>query len=255
MNVIKIGGNEIQEPYFLPRLADAVANMPGPVAVVHGGGRAIGDMQSKLGLAPRKIDGLRVTDEQSLQVAQMVLSGDVNKRIVQALLARGVQAIGLSGVDGGLLRCTKKVYEGHDLGWVGQIADVDGRVLHTLSSQGFTPVISPISLGQDGAIYNVNADEAAGAVAQAVGAATVWFISNVAAVLDGNGQPIDALTEIGATDLIKNGAIRDGMIPKVHAALTLVGSGISEVVIADIDGLLAGNGTRFKGMGQQQSEA
>lgn len=245
MNVIKIGGNEMAEPSFLPRLADAVASMTQPVAIVHGGGKAIGDLQTKLGLAPRKIDGLRVTDDQSLQVTQMVLSGDVNKRIVQALLHRGVQAIGLSGVDAGLLRCTRKEYQGHDLGWVGQIVDVDRRVLDLLGGQGFTPVISPVSLGRDGAIYNVNADEAASAVAEALGAAQVWFVSNVAAVLDTNGLRIDALTQAEATRLIDNGAIRDGMIPKVRAALTLVAGGISEVIISDIDGLLAGSGTRF----------
>lgn len=245
MDVIKIGGNEIDDPSFLPRLAQAVENMAQPVTVVHGGGRAIAGMQLKLGLEPRKIDGLRVTDEQSLQVTQMVLSGDVNKRVVQALLERGITAVGLSGVDGGLLRCEKKRYNQQDLGWVGQIVRVERRVLDLFAGEGFTPVISPVSLGLDGAIYNVNADEAAGAIAAAVGASKAWFISNVAAVLGGNGQPIAGITAAEATRLIQDGAIRDGMIPKVHAALDLVAAGISEVIITDVDGLLTGSGTRF----------
>lgn len=245
MHVIKIGGNEIDDPSFLPRLAQAIERVGKPVTVVHGGGRAIAGMQTKLGLEPRKVDGLRVTDAQSLQVTQMVLSGDVNKRVVQALLERGIPAVGLSGVDGGLLRCEKKQYNQQDLGWVGQIVSVKRRVLDLFAGEGFTPVISPVSLGLDGAIYNVNADEAAGAIAAAVGAPKAWFISNVTAVLDGNGQPIAAISAAEATRLIQDGAIRDGMIPKVHAALDLVAAGVSEVIITNIDGLLTGGGTCF----------
>lgn len=245
MEVVKIGGNEIDEPSFLPRLAQALSRLEQPVAIVHGGGRAIAGMQIRLGLEPRKVDGLRVTDDQSLQVTQMVLSGDVNKRIVQALLEHGIPAVGLSGVDGGLLRCERKRYKQQDLGWVGHIVKVERRVLDLFAGEGFTPVISPVSLGLDGAIYNVNADEAASAIAAALGAPKAWFISNVAAVLDDNGQPIDGVTADQAARLIENGAIRDGMIPKVHAALELVASGVSEVIITNIDGLRAGGGTRF----------
>lgn len=243
--VIKIGGNELEDAHFMERLAEAVAAFSRPVIIVHGGGRAIGQMQEKLGLRPIKLDGLRVTDEPSLAVAQMVLSGDVNKRIVRALLARGVQAIGISGVDGGMLRCVKKAYPGRDLGMVGEIVRVNSQFLELLVGNGLTPVISPISLGLDGATYNVNADEAAGAIAADLQAAMVWFISNVHAVLNVNGQPIDVLTPSQSATLIENGIIRDGMVPKVHTALKAVQSGVPQAVIANIEGLVAGNGTRF----------
>lgn len=246
MEILKIGGNEIDDPSFLPRLAQAIAGMDQPVALVHGGGQAIAGMQTRLGLEPRKVDGLRVTDDQSLQVTQMVLSGDVNKRIVQALIKHGVPAVGLSGVDGGLLRCERKRYKEQDLGWVGHIVKVERRILDVFSGEGFTPVISPVSLGVDGAIYNVNADEAASAIAAAVGASRAWFISNVAAVLDERGKPIEAITAGEANHLIGNGAIRDGMIPKVNAALELVAAGVLEVIITNIDGLPTGGGTHFR---------
>lgn len=245
MNVLKIGGNEINDPSFLPRLAQAVMTMEQPVTVVHGGGQAIAGMQTRLGLEPRKIDGLRVTDDASLQVTQMVLSGDVNKRVVQTLIAHGIPAVGLSGVDGGLLRCERKRYKDQDLGWVGNVVTVDRRLLDLFTGEGFTPVISPVSLGLDGAIYNVNADEAASAIAAAYIATKAWFISNVAAVLDDQGRSIKTISADDAGRLIESGAIRDGMIPKVHAALDLVASGVSEVIITNIDGLLTGAGTRF----------
>ena len=245
MNVVKVGGNELDNTDFVTQLAGAVAALGEPAIVVHGGGKAIGDLQERLGLTPRKVDGLRVTDEPSLGIAQMVLSGNVNKRLVQALLQRGVQAVGLSGVDGGLLRCQKKIYMGHDLGLVGHIVEVNALILDALGQYGFTAVVSPISLGLDGAIYNVNADEAAGAIASNIGAKKVWFISNVAAVLDQDRKAIGVLTQDQASGLIENGVIRDGMLPKVRTALEVVASGVPEVIIANIDGLMHGAGTRF----------
>lgn len=245
MNVIKIGGNELDEPGFVQRLAEIVSLLPEPAIIVHGGGKAIGALQQQLGLVPQKIDGLRVTDEPSLAVAQMVLSGQVNKQIVQALLQRGVQALGISGVDAGLLRCRRKRYGQHDLGFVGEIELVNTAALEALLAAGFTLVVSPISLGTDGAIYNVNADEAAGAIAASLRARTAWFVSNVAAVLDQERRPIELLYAHEATRLIDNGAIRDGMVPKVRTALDVVSSGVDEVVITNIDGLQNGTGTRF----------
>ena len=245
MNLIKVGGNELDAPGFMERLSQAVAAVDGPTLIVHGGGKAIGELQEKLGIRPQKIDGLRVTDNASLDVAQMVLSGSVNKRIVQALLNAGIAAVGLSGVDGGLLRCAPKRYGDYDLGLVGQIEAVNATLLETLLASGHVVVVSPVSLGQNGAIYNVNADEAAGALAEAIAAKTVWFISNVAAVLDDNGLPIDVLYQHEAARLMENGVIRDGMIPKVQTALEVVASGVPEVFIADIDGLFERRGTRF----------
>ena len=217
MQLIKVGGGEMENPGFLTSLAGAVASMAGPAIIVHGGGRAIEDMESRLGIRSRKVDGLRVTGDQSLLVSQMVLSGHANKAIVAALLAAGVDALGLSGVDGGLLRCVKKQHPAVDLGYVGEIVEVRETLITGLIDQGLTPVISPISLGTDNQIYNVNADEAAGAIAAALGASPLNFVSNVPGVLDRNGTPIPQLSAADVENLIRQGVIQDGMVPKVRA--------------------------------------
>lgn len=245
MNVIKVGGNELDNPGFIHRLASIVKASAIPVVIVHGGGKAIDHLQERLGLEAQKVEGLRVTDESSLEVAQMVLSGSVNKEIVKTFLEQGVQAVGISGVDAALLRCKKKDFANVDLGFVGQITKVNTRFLNTLWEQGYTVVVSPISLGEDNRFYNVNADEAAGAIAAAVGAERVWFISNVGAVLDDEGRAIGKLYHRDALRLIERGTIRDGMIPKVRTALDVVAAGVPEAVIANIEGLSTGSGTRF----------
>ncbi|MCA9969428.1 MAG: acetylglutamate kinase, partial [Anaerolineales bacterium] len=245
MQVIKVGGNELDERPFRAGLAAAVAGMGGPVVIVHGGGRAIAEMQARLGLRPEKVDGVRVTDAASLEVAQMVLSGQVNKRLGAALLAAGVAAVGLSGVDGGLLRCVRKAHPTVDLGWVGEIVDVNGRVLQVLLDAGLTPVVSPISLGLDGEIYNVNADEAARAVAARLRAARLTFVSNVPGVLDADGRLAPALTAAAADELVQAGVINGGMIPKVQAALQAVETAVAQARIVDLAGLGVGGGTLF----------
>lgn len=245
MQLLKIGGNELSDPGFLEKLAAVVAGIEEPVVIVHGGGRAIADMQARLGLKPVKIDGLRVTDAESLAVSQMVLSGQTNKAIVAALLAAGVLAVGLSGVDGGLLRCVKKEHPTADLGFVGQIVAVQSVILASLIAQGITPVISPISLGMEGQVYNVNADEAAGALAAALGARVLNFISNVPAVLDQDQQPIQFLTPGQTESLIERGVIHGGMVPKVKAALSVIGQGVPNARIVNLSGLETGSGTLF----------
>lgn len=246
MQVIKIGGNELDEWVFRQGLATAVAALGGPVVIVHGGGKAIAEMQQRLGLQPLKVDGVRVTDAASLDVAQMVLSGHANKLLVSALLAAGVEAMGISGVDGGLLRCQKKQHATVDLGYVGEIVSVNTRILHTLLAAGVTPVVSPISLGLvDGQIYNVNADEAAGAIARALKANLLTFVSNVPGVLDQNGQVMAALTAVQTTNLINSGIIHGGMIPKVRAALEVIAQGIPQARIVNLAGLGSGGGTVF----------
>jgi acetylglutamate kinase len=244
MRVLKIGGNELDDGAFLAGLAQAVAAAGEPVIIVHGGGRAIADLQSRLGLTPVKVDGLRVTDAPSLAIAQMVLSGQTNKQIVAALLAAGVDAVGLSGVDRGLLRCRKKEHPTADLGFVGEIVEVRGEILEQLLGQGVTPVISPISLGLDGQIYNVNADAAAAAVAQAVHAELLDFVSNVAGVLQA-GRVIPALTAAETEQLIAASVISDGMVPKVRAALEAVAQGVSRARIVNLAGLAQSEGTFF----------
>lgn len=244
MHVLKIGGNELNQPGFLEGLAQAVAQSGRPTVIVHGGGQAIADLQVRLGLRTVKVDGLRVTDAESLSVAQMVLSGQANKQIVAALLAAGVDAIGLSGVDGGLLRCRKKLHPTADLGYVGEIVEVRTEIIDQLTRSGMTAVISPISLGLDGQIYNINADEAASAVALALKADLLDFISNVPGVLQ-EDQVLSTLTPAQTERLIADGTIHDGMVPKVRAALDAIGKGIPQARIVNLIGLAQSGGTYF----------
>lgn len=244
--VIKIGGNEMNVAGFLEQLAAQVAGMAAgePVALVHGGGQDIADLQSRLGIEPVKVDGLRVTDAASLGVAEMVLSGRANKQIVRALLAAGLDAVGLSGVDGRLLTARRKAHPTADLGLVGEVTDVRLPLLERLLQMGIVPVISPISLGDDGQTYNVNADEAAAAIAAALRADTLDFVSNVPGVLAG-GELVRRLSPDEAEALIADGTIAGGMIPKVRAALDALARGVASVRIVDLVGLREGGGTVF----------
>jgi len=242
--VIKIGGNEMNTPGFLEELAAQLVRLAvaGPLVIVHGGGQDIAALQARLGLEPVKVDGLRVTDAESLAVAQMVLSGHTNKHVVRALLVAGLDAVGLSGVDGGLLRCRKKAHPTVDLGLVGDVTAVRAELLTRLLDAGIVPVVSPISLGEDGQIYNVNADEAAGAIAAALSAAALDFVSNVPGVLAG-GRLQPQLTAAAAEALIADGTVSGGMIPKVRMALDALGRGVPRVHIVNLAGLGTGGGT------------
>lgn len=244
MLVLKVGGNEIDDANFLTGFANAIAKMNETPVVVHGGGKEIADLQLKFGLTPRFVEGLRVTDEQSLAIAEMILSGRVNKRIVAALLAAGVDAIGLSGVDRGLVRAEKMQHPGGDLGRVGKVVSVRGEVLRELVTQKIVPVVSPISLGADGA-YNVNADSVACAIAASLNADAVVFVTNVAGVQQ-DGQVIPTLTAQQVETLIKSQVIKGGMIPKVRAALDALAGGAKAARITNLDGLLNGSGTTFQ---------
>jgi acetylglutamate kinase len=243
MQLIKVGGNELGDQDFLNDLAISVLAMEGPVIIVHGGGEAVTAMQRKLSQEPTIVDGLRVTDAETLEVSQMVLSGYANKAIVAALVSAGVDALGISGVDGGLLRCIKKQHPTRDLGYVGQIVAVRSSFLHGLLDQGLIPVISPISLGTEGQVYNVNADEAAAAIATALQVKILNFISNVPAVLDHENKPIAALTPELSEKLIRSGIINGGMVPKVQAALDVVGQGVPKARIVSLSSLANGTGT------------
>jgi acetylglutamate kinase len=248
MRVIKIGGNELSDPGFVTGLAQSVADLRAAgeeLVILHGGGRDIAGMQTRLGLEPIKVDGLRVTDLESLQVAQMVLSGHTNKLIVKALLAEEVDALGISGIDGGMLRCRKRSHPKVDLGYVGEVVEVRTGRLHELTQLGFTVVLSPISLGLDGLTYNVNADEAASAVALAVGAAQLDLVSNVPGVLSGR-EILPSLTPRQTEQLIAGGVVSGGMIPKVRAAVDAIQCGVAQARIVNLAGLAAGGGTVFK---------
>jgi len=243
MLILKVGGNEIDDANFLTGFANAIAKMRQTPVVVHGGGKEIADMQVKLGLTPRFVEGLRVTDDASLAVAEMTLSGRVNKRIVAALLNAGVDSIGLSGIDRGLVRAEKLEHPGGDLGRVGKVTKVRGEVLQQFTANKIVPVVSPISLGSDGA-FNVNADSVACAIAVALNADAVVFVTNVAGVMK-DDQVIASLTASEAEALIKSKIILGGMIPKVRAALDAVTGGARAARITNLDGLLSGAGTVF----------
>jgi len=248
MHVLKIGGNELADPDFVKILANTIARMKEstaePMIIVHGGGRAIARMQAQLGLETAKVDGLRVTDLESLSVTQMVLSGHSNKIVVKALLAAGLDAIGISGVDGALLRCQKKQHPTVDLGYVGEIVQVRAELLRQLAAMDITTVLSPVSLGLDGQTYNVNADEAVTAVALALGVNHLDFVSNVPGVLQ-DGTVIPQLSSTETKQLIAAGIISGGMIPKVRAALEAVQKGVAQARIVDVAGLAEAGGTRF----------
>lgn len=240
--VVKVGGSHVDDPASLARLAEAIQSIKSSgsaVVIVHGGGKEIARFQRHLGLSPRFVDGLRVTDGESLEVAEMVLSGLVNKRLVAHLVSSGVAAMGLSGVDMGLLRAEK--LKGTDLGYVGRVVKVRTEVLMDLLP-GTVPVISPISLGMDGYTYNVNADHAALAIAEALQAASLVFVTDTPGVLV-DDRPVERLTSSKAKRLIAEDVISGGMIPKVRSALEAVMGGVGEARITDLEGLKRGGGT------------
>ncbi|OUC05525.1 hypothetical protein RY27_26760, partial [Litorilinea aerophila] len=183
MVVVKVGGNELDDDAFLEGLVLAVRRILEaghfPV-IVHGGGKTIAQYQQRLGLEPRFLEGLRITDEASMDVAEMVLSGLMNKRVVRALVNAGIRAAGISGVDDGTIYVEKMWHPLGDLGRVGDIQDVDPYLLRSLIAANIVPVVSPISFGAlDGLSYNVNADHAATAIAAKLGAIKLIFVSNV----------------------------------------------------------------------------
>ncbi len=248
--VLKVGGNELDDENFLYGLAKSVRTLITdgykPV-IVHGGGKAIADYQQRLGLTPQFIEGLRVTDEASLDVAEMVLSGLMNKRIVRTLLQADLMAAGLSGVDGGTLYVEKMWHPLGDLGRVGEIQDVDTTLLQTLIAANIVPVVSPISLGAlDSLSYNVNADHAATAIAAKLGALKLVFISNVPGVLVA-GRLARAVTATQIEAWIDEGIITGGMIPKVRSAVHAVRNGVAQAVITNLAGVQGNEGTGIIG--------
>jgi len=245
--VLKVGGAELQEGPTLDALLDVLVSLAnhGDLVVVHGGGPEIAEMQAQLGLQPRFMDGLRVTDAASLRVAEMVLSGLINKRLTGRLVGRQVRALGISGVDSGLLRARRLEHAGGDLGFVGEIVSVNVGCLRDLLAQGYTPIVSPISLGEDGSSYNVNADHAALAIASALPADELVFLTNVPGVQN-DGALLQALSASEAKHLIAQGIITGGMIPKVRSALRAVDRGVPATRITDLAGLSTGSGTVIK---------
>jgi acetylglutamate kinase len=243
--VVKVSGSELDDPAYLQAFAEAVHALNVPTVVVHGGGAEISSLQKSLEIQPEYLDGVRITDAKSLRLVEMVLCGTVNKRVVRALLAAGLDALGISGVDRGLVRARKMPNPTRDMGFTGEVVAVRGEVLTRLLDEGIIPVVAPVCLGEDSS-YNVNADHVAGAIAAAISASRTVFLTNVPGVLV-SGQVAATLTpaEVGA--LINDGTIFGGMIPKVQTALHALTMSVQQAVITDLAGLRAGTGTAFRG--------
>ena len=241
--VIKVSGHELDDTVWLARFADIIRQQTQPLIIVHGGGREITEMQQKMGITPQYVDGLRVTDAASLALVEMVLCGTVNTRLVRLLVNAGVDALGISGADRGIVRAAQMHHPMQDMGFTGDVTTVRGDLLLGWLEQGITPVIAPICLGDDNT-YNVNADHVAGAVAGAIGAERVLFLTNVPGVMI-DGQVLPSLTPERTEVLITQGTIFGGMIPKVRTALRALENGAQRAVITDLDGLHIGGGTVF----------
>ncbi|MQA89006.1 MAG: acetylglutamate kinase [Gemmatimonas sp.] len=230
--VVKVGGNEVDDPTWTARLAAAVAASPRGVVVVHGGGKEVTDLQRALGAEPEWSEGLRVTTPAALRAVSMVLSGIVNKRLVAALIGAGVTAAGISGEDGPTLEAVPA--RGGQLGRTGQISEVRTGLLHALLDHGIIPVVSPVSRGPDGGALNVNADDSASAVASALHARRFLVVSNVPGVLR-DGQRIPRVTTEELEVLISSGVASGGMVPKLRAAMRAARAGVQEVRIGGLN--------------------
>lgn len=241
--VVKISGHCLDDELLLRQFADTVARSVKRLVIVHGGGKEITRLQQQLNIEPRYVDGLRITDAASLALVEMVLCGAVNKRLVRHLLAAGVDAQGLSGVDRGLIQARQLRHDSVDMDFTGEVDVVRPQVICDLFRLGVTPVIAPVSLGAE-SNFNLNADPVTGAIAQAIAAQKVVFISNVAGVLV-DGALKSTITRAQAQAYIDNGVIAGGMIPKAQAALDVVSAGIPEAVVTDLDGWRNNGGTTF----------
>jgi acetylglutamate kinase len=238
--VIKYGGHAMVDDELSQVFASDIVLIKqvgiNPV-VVHGGGPQIAEMLERLQIKSSFVDGLRVTDAATVEVVEMVLSGKINKQIVSAITQAGGNALGLSGKDAGLMLANRmqmvKGGQAVDLGFVGDPAEIDAEVLARLVQAGFVPVIAPISYGRAGETYNVNADTAAGAIAGAIRATRLLMLTDVAGVLDRDGNLLTDLTVGQANALIKDGTISGGMIPKLQTCLDALDSGVEAAVILD----------------------
>ena len=244
--VIKYGGNAMVEPGLKDGFASDIVLMKlvgiHPV-VVHGGGPQIAQLLRRIGKESTFVQGMRVTDDETMDVVEMVLGGLVNKDIVNLINRHGGAAVGLTGTDGDLIRARKLTFtrtspemaapEIIDIGHVGEVTSIDTAVVDLLLRGNFIPVIAPIGVGEDGQSYNINADLVAGKLAQVMKAEKVIFLTNTAGVLDREGGLLTGLTALRVAELIADGTISGGMLPKVQAALDAVQAGVHSAHIID----------------------
>lgn len=244
--VIKFGGNAMIDEALQNSFARDIVLMKlvgmNPI-VVHGGGPQIGDLLKKLDIQSEFINGMRVTDSATMDVVEMVLGGAVNKQIVSLINRNGGQAIGITGKDGQLLRARKLSFtrkspemlepEIIDIGHVGEVSSVNTSVIDMLIKSDFIPVIAPIGVGEDGASYNINADLVAGKIAEVLRAEKLMLLTNVAGLQDKQGKVLTGLTTGQVDDLIADGTIYGGMLPKIGCALDAVKAGVNSAHIID----------------------
>jgi acetylglutamate kinase len=244
--VIKYGGHAMVDQRLKEDFARDITLMKfiglHPV-VVHGGGPQIGSVLEKMGITSHFVDGMRVTDEPTMDVVEMVLVGKVNKEIVAQINQQGGKAVGLSGKDGGLILSKKlhlvrptaedKPPEIIDIGMVGEVAGINPEVIRTLEAGGFIPVIAPVGVGDSGETYNINADWVASKIAVALGAIKLILLTDVAGILDGSGSLISSITAGAMHELLKGGTVSGGMIPKIQCALEAAERGVRRVHIVD----------------------
>ncbi|XUU61262.1 acetylglutamate kinase [Erythrobacter sp. HA6-11] len=244
--VVKYGGHAMGNAQAARDFAEDIVLLKAvginPV-VVHGGGPQIGAMLEKLGVESTFVDGLRVTDAATAEVAEMVLSGAINKQLVSWIANAGGKAIGISGKDGGLVTATKaerttrdpesNIEKAVDLGFVGEPTTVDTTVIDTAVASGMIPIIAPIAAGADGETYNINADTMAGAIASALGAARLFLLTDVQGVLSKDGALLTDLTPADIASLKKDGTISGGMIPKLETCVSAVEAGCEAAVVLD----------------------
>ena len=239
--VVKIGGAALDNPAVLRKCAHAIVELAGDghqVAVIHGGGVELTRTMERLGKKSEFINGLRVTDAETRDMALMVLAGMVNKRLVSAIGAAGKPAIGLCGGDGGTVRARKKESNGCDLGYVGEICAVEPRWIQAIWGQGGIPVISSLAVGALGEYYNVNADQMAAACAVACQASALIFLTDVAGVKDADGAVIRWLDLNQIAALVETSVVQGGMLPKLEACRHALSKGVGRVRIlpaADAD--------------------
>ncbi|MBK5264724.1 MAG: acetylglutamate kinase [Alphaproteobacteria bacterium] len=244
--VVKYGGHAMGDPELARDFAEDVVLLKAvginPV-VVHGGGPQIGAMLKQLGVETQFVDGLRVTDAETARIAEMVLSGAINKELVSWIGQAGGRAVGISGKDGGFVTATKvrrtqkdpdsNIERIVDLGFVGEPSHVDRSLLDTISAAGMIPVVAPIGIGEDGHTYNINADTMAGAIAAAMGASRLFLLTDVPGVLNKQGELLTDLSPSDIGALRKDGTISGGMIPKLETCVQAVEGGVDAAVILD----------------------
>ena len=244
--VIKYGGNAMTDEKLKRGFARDIVLMKlvgmNPV-VVHGGGPQIGNMLKQIGKESHFVDGMRVTDNETMDIVEMVLGGQVNKEIVSMINQHGGHAVGLTGKDGDMIRASKLTFERQapemntpeiiDIGHVGEVSSIDPSVVNMLVKGNFIPVIAPIGVGEDGQSYNINADLVAGKMAITLNAEKLILLTNTEGVLDSDGSLLTGLKAKQVEDLIDEGIIHGGMLPKIHCALDAVHAGVKTAQIID----------------------